>query len=983
MLNPLSAIVGKSLNGKAVEHLVRLPSLVVVGNIEDAYRLRTLLNPDKYSVVHSPRIFEARHQHTYTMKVKGGGRFQVYFIQRSQVQSNLANLFYEQDSAADVRRALSSLEERIAESSAVRAEGMARLEEAARRISQKDYMQNSGQVMELVRTILLTQFEQPEHFIREAVQNADGAGEDKGRNRIDVYLDTARKTVKVEDQGRGMSRDVMDKFFFNLYASMNEALQHAAGKFGIGAVSFFGLGHEYVRVDSKPDDGVGGLVEVDANLMRGNFRPTKRQKGTAVEIKLSEKSPVDFGKVVEILERDCRYIETPLYLHLNGETMQLNFPLHQPNSADTVTFEEKNIEGHVRRVEGKGTLDLLDHRIRLKSVQTTGYSGAVNCSGLETIFSRDTVVDNPVLSEVLRIVELKAKELRPSKASLDIMTLEQRLALYQQFLRSTLFSQNGSADASWLENNLAALEEMRSSRGNEIEEATVHLTNKIFFPAQAIMAAGISLAKKARGRNQTVRESLSEIRKSNRLTNLTTFIVSAGSIGAGVSLSALLSESHPLLSKLSMFGSFLPMYPVTAAQIVAISKYTQENSVVNVAYRNLSGNEALKAGFAQKAPFLAKAFGTALLASVLAYGGFVGVGKAVNPNLSQLSLEQAGPAIVEPRGKTYDGVYFLGNKDLATILANLKGDQSGYRRTDTSNLLELVNGIPVWKDAAPYDELQVKGIKVALPNELSGISAQDSFEGRIRAVSDYIQANFEYGTVPKKVGKKYADKIAATVAEKMAVCTGGNTLAAIYLSELGVNQVRAATGTLEGNPHMWLEIKEGANWVTQDFTPSVMNLELSQAVSSIKRKSASGPSLESYAVLQGNTHTPAGLDWSKLFTAIGIAGAGLVGYSAFRAKRDKLGRRQDNLSPEQEAVLEAVRDSVKGNLGIVDVYFAKGLKPKDRRFYVGEGKIVLNPYRLCINPGIVGLAYAINVMRSPEIASKIGGRISGSLTQEK
>jgi hypothetical protein len=111
----------------------------------------------------------------------------------------------------------------------------------------------------------------------------------------------------------------------------------------------------------------------------------------------------------------------------------------------------------------------------------------------------------------------------------------------------------------------------------------------------------------------------------------------------------------------------------------------------------------------------------------------------------------------------------------------------------------------------------------------------------------------------------------------------------------------------------------------------------------------------------------------------------LAGYYAFSAKRDKLGRRQDNLSPEQEAVLGAVRGSVNENVGIagVDVYFAKGLNSKHPRFYVGEGKIVLNPHRLDTNPGIVGMAYAVNVMRSPEITGKISGRVSGSLMQEK
>ncbi|MBW2976718.1 ATP-binding protein [Candidatus Woesearchaeota archaeon] len=338
----------------------------------------------------------------------------------------------------------------------------------------KDEAQDPNQIRDFIYNLIKIQFQYPEHFIRELIQNSAAATKtialeksEKSLNAtdldfeglsIDVYVDREKGIVRVEDNGIGMTQEVMEGVYFNLGKSLNEALKHAAGKFGIGAVSCYGLNHDYVAVDSKPREGLGGLAIVDSNLQRDDFMPTTRgENGTTVEIKLSAKSTIDWDRIVQILKEDCCYVETPVYLHMNGKSEKINKPLF-PDTPNTIIFDEDLVQGHLTKTD-EGVVELLSHRIKLSEIKSIGYEGAANCDGFNTIFSRDTVVNDPVLKYVLGYIRHKVTELRHN-GEIDIkkLSIEARLADYRGFVYNTLFNQDGTPNEKWLLLNLKDFE---------------------------------------------------------------------------------------------------------------------------------------------------------------------------------------------------------------------------------------------------------------------------------------------------------------------------------------------------------------------------------------------------------------------------------------------------------------------------------------------------------------------------------------------
>ena len=466
----LADMITRGLRGTELHGLVRMPSLLVVRDLEAYHTLRTQLSPRKSLVMHSPAIL-----HTTGVSTLKIGKHDVegYLIEGDILGHSLAGIYAQQQAdAPQIERTLASLDEAVVRTAQERSENMAVLAETARRLCAERHdgrqdLQDQTALRELIHSIVTTQFEHPQYFIREAVQNADGASREKAKNRIDIYLDSEQHLVRVEDRGRGMTPEVMDGVFFNLYASLNEALDHAAGKFGIGAVSFFGLGHEYVMVDSLPRAGEGervgegGRIVVDVDLNRDErFTPSHRtEPGTTLEIKLKSDADIDFNRIVQILRRDCAYIETPLYLHTGGTTEQLNRELTPSASSHSISFEEPSVQGHVVPAQ-EGELALLSHRIRLQSVPTQGYSGVVNCSGLDTTFSRDTVADDPVLRNVLRYVQGQVAKLKTTqRVGLDQLSLDTRLRAYRTFVEQSLFLPDGSPNEPWIQENIRELSE--------------------------------------------------------------------------------------------------------------------------------------------------------------------------------------------------------------------------------------------------------------------------------------------------------------------------------------------------------------------------------------------------------------------------------------------------------------------------------------------------------------------------------------------
>ncbi len=458
--------------GRNVLQYIRMPSLAVVADIEAAEMLKRKYDQKKLIVVHSPEYLEQENQKYGSLSFKlGGEEIEGLLIHGSAFSKALVQLYEREEARDETERELAGLENAVREESSRREENRIHMAQVANSF-EGNVAADYSQLRELINSILTSQFECPEHFIRELIQNSAAAAHGIEGGRIDVYLDSEKRVIRVEDNGTGMTRDVMENVYFNLYRSINEALEHAAGKFGIGAVSIFGLGHDQITVDSMPREGIGGKAVIDSEMMRDEFLATGRTThGTTIEITLSAASIVDFEKIVGLLKQDCSYVETPVYLNFRGSSEKIN-KLLNPNNPDSVSFDDGKIAGYIAGAD-RGELELLSHRIRLSSIQTRGYRGVVNFDQLDTTFSRDAVLDDPALHYVMAYVRNKAQKLRPKRGmDMRMHSLEARIADFGGFLHSNLFSRGG-VNEEWINRNIhkiAAFSENRYGLFGSYEE---------------------------------------------------------------------------------------------------------------------------------------------------------------------------------------------------------------------------------------------------------------------------------------------------------------------------------------------------------------------------------------------------------------------------------------------------------------------------------------------------------------------------------
>ena len=949
---------------ESIEHLIMLPEIVYVDNFETARKLRSKVNPKRYAIVHHPALVEE----------KGGSIFIdfTYFngvrIPADRVSYSLSRFYNDQFIGfEELKSSLDSLEQRIEESHAYRAATVARLEEAARGLYGGNNGADAEQIISLIKEITDMQFEYPEHFIREAIQNADGSSSDKAVNRIDVYIDRENRIVRVEDLGRGMSQHEMNEYFFNLYRSMNEALEHAAGKFGIGALSFFGMRHEYVRVESVPETGVGGIAEIDANLYREEFRGAQREKGTSVEIKFSQDSGIDFDKVLSILKGDCRFVETPIYLHENDSVVRINEELSFPNAAQ---FNEKNIEGFVYLVDGKGTLDLLDHRIRLASIDTIGYSGVVNCSDLETVFSRDTVVENPVLEEVLRFAELKAKELRGNGH--EKLSLEQRLVNYRRFLTSTAFNEDGSPNEEWLRENYSIFENAQITFYLE-PGSLIHSLAKL--PLKGICKLYNSSFGKIFGLLPNF------FKERHEPFGSLSVYVPYSLIGSSlIPTSIIMDETGPkdIGGYVFLAGVSIMLVPYTGL-VESLTKFHAKRAMINSYDRSINGTLTDEWSAKAAAVKVAKRISRPI-ARVGA--GIVLLGAAVLATVSYLPISGGGESnfisgLFVNRDSSQSGIDYMTTGELAKLLndyeAKAKGNAEGYVSTDTSNVLDIASIGMVWKDIEPANiGLAVIGINPQLPNILYQYQQADlTLEQKVSIVMNYIQNNFEYDAIPEEVGHGYPDPIQALLQERKAICTGGNSLAAWMLYNLGAYDVREASGTLNGVPHLWLQVNYGSdtepNWVTTDFTPTDLSERLENLLA---ERDGEGSSISIPDI-----SIP--VKFSDIQYFLGAAGVLSLAGIYFASRRRNYSTYSGPISKEQESVVNDIQQHLQGAEPSIRVFYCSELQNGSELFVLRKGIVALNPSKQDYDPELVALSYAVKVLKDADLADSISAELAG------
>ena len=220
-----------------------------------------------------------------------------------------------------------------------------------------------------------------EIFIRELVSNAIDAtqklktlssiGEAKGNIgelRIDIKLDTEKKTLTVSDRGVGMTAEEIDKYlnqlafsgaeeFLEKYKGQNE--NNIIGHFGLGFYSAF-MVSDKVEVFSKSfKEGTKAVRwECDGSPEFMLEEVEKEIRGTDIVLHINEESKefLDSYRIEAILQKFCRFLPVPIYFeNLNekkdepkeGEEPAVIKPINNPTPAWTKKPSELTDEDYI------------------------------------------------------------------------------------------------------------------------------------------------------------------------------------------------------------------------------------------------------------------------------------------------------------------------------------------------------------------------------------------------------------------------------------------------------------------------------------------------------------------------------------------------------------------------------------------------------------------------------------------------------------
>jgi len=175
---------------------------------------------------------------------------------------------------------------------------------------------------------LVKQFSDRYAFLRELVQNAIDAG--ATRVRVGVTREADDRTTFVEDDGSGMTLDVIKGPFLTKFSSSKEGDASKIGRYGVGFLSVFALEPRLVVVDTE-------AVEAHSIRLEPTFAfevatlPASKRQGTRVAIIEravdAKKSDAEHLAAIEAaLLRWCRYAAIRIELDVGPNPKLLNVP---------------------------------------------------------------------------------------------------------------------------------------------------------------------------------------------------------------------------------------------------------------------------------------------------------------------------------------------------------------------------------------------------------------------------------------------------------------------------------------------------------------------------------------------------------------------------------------------------------------------------------------------------------------------------------
>lgn len=200
-------------------------------------------------------------------------------------------------------------------------------------------MANKGQIGVTTENIfpVIKQFLYSDHeiFLRELVANAVDASQkmkaiasngdfkgELGELKVRVELDEDAKTLKIIDNGIGMTDEEIDKYINQIaFSSAGEFLekykdQNIIGHFGLGFYSAFMVAKKVTIESLSWKEGAKGVIWTCEGNPEFEIGPCdKAERGTVITLYLDDEAAKDYGtkgKIQQLLDKYCKFMPVPV-----------------------------------------------------------------------------------------------------------------------------------------------------------------------------------------------------------------------------------------------------------------------------------------------------------------------------------------------------------------------------------------------------------------------------------------------------------------------------------------------------------------------------------------------------------------------------------------------------------------------------------------------------------------------------------------------
>lgn len=200
-------------------------------------------------------------------------------------------------------------------------------------------MANKGQIGVTTENIfpVIKQFLYSDHeiFLRELVANAVDASQkmkaiasngdfkgELGELKVRVELDEGAKTLKIIDNGIGMTDEEIDKYINQIaFSSAGEFLekykdQNIIGHFGLGFYSAFMVAKKVTIESLSWKEGAKGVIWTCEGNPEFEMGPCdKAERGTVITLYLDDEAAKDYGtkgKIQQLLDKYCKFMPVPV-----------------------------------------------------------------------------------------------------------------------------------------------------------------------------------------------------------------------------------------------------------------------------------------------------------------------------------------------------------------------------------------------------------------------------------------------------------------------------------------------------------------------------------------------------------------------------------------------------------------------------------------------------------------------------------------------